>query len=156
MGSPGGAVVCGNGVLEPGEQCDDGNTEDGDGCSSTCKLESPLACDTNLCDHGDCDTRARFKVLNCILQSPVCQGESLPGSVTKRIARTRDVLSQASEMDKPRHGRSLVSQWIRILKNTGKLVIGRHKHRLSRQCVGELVQVLVEARHQCPSWRGSF
>jgi len=96
-------------------------------------------------------------VLNCILQSPVCQGESLPGGVTKRIARTRDVLSLASETEKPRHGRSLLSQGIRILKTTGRLVIGRqHKHRLSRQCVVELIQVLVQARHQCSSWRGSF
>jgi TonB family protein len=29
-------AVCGNGILEAGEQCDDGNTSDGDGCSSTC------------------------------------------------------------------------------------------------------------------------
>jgi TonB family protein len=28
--------VCGNGILEPGEQCDDGNTRDGDGCSPAC------------------------------------------------------------------------------------------------------------------------
>jgi len=31
--------VCGNGVLEPGEQCDDGNTRNGDGCSAGCKFE---------------------------------------------------------------------------------------------------------------------
>ena len=30
--------VCGNGVVEAGEQCDDGNTADGDGCSSTCRI----------------------------------------------------------------------------------------------------------------------
>ncbi|WP_372682051.1 LamG-like jellyroll fold domain-containing protein, partial [Desulfosarcina sp.] len=28
--------VCGNGVIEPPETCDDNNTDDGDGCSSTC------------------------------------------------------------------------------------------------------------------------
>ena len=28
--------VCGNGTVEKGEQCDDGNKEDGDGCSSIC------------------------------------------------------------------------------------------------------------------------
>ena len=31
--------VCGNGVLEEGEECDDGNTIDGDGCSSLCEIE---------------------------------------------------------------------------------------------------------------------
>ena len=32
--------VCGNGMQEVGEQCDDGNLGDGDGCSSHCTLES--------------------------------------------------------------------------------------------------------------------
>ena len=31
--------ACGNGVLNPGETCDDGNTENGDGCPSTCQAE---------------------------------------------------------------------------------------------------------------------
>jgi len=30
---------CGNGVLEGDEQCDDGNNEDGDGCSANCTVE---------------------------------------------------------------------------------------------------------------------
>ncbi|MEM9862678.1 MAG: DUF4215 domain-containing protein [Myxococcota bacterium] len=30
---------CGNGVLEGGEQCDDGNAESGDGCDGSCQLE---------------------------------------------------------------------------------------------------------------------
>lgn len=29
-------AVCGNGVIEPPEECDDGNTADGDACPSTC------------------------------------------------------------------------------------------------------------------------
>jgi len=29
-------AACGNGVLDPGEECDDGNLVDGDGCSATC------------------------------------------------------------------------------------------------------------------------
>jgi cysteine-rich repeat protein len=33
-------AVCGNGKVEPTEDCDDGNTTNGDGCSSTCKFES--------------------------------------------------------------------------------------------------------------------
>jgi cysteine-rich repeat protein len=31
--------VCGNGSTEAGEQCDDGNTTGGDGCSATCRIE---------------------------------------------------------------------------------------------------------------------
>jgi cysteine-rich repeat protein len=33
-------VGCGNGVLDPGEECDDDGLEDGDGCSATCRLEA--------------------------------------------------------------------------------------------------------------------
>ncbi len=36
-GSCGGGTECGNGRLEPGEQCDDGNKANGDGCSATCQ-----------------------------------------------------------------------------------------------------------------------
>jgi cysteine-rich repeat protein len=31
--------VCGNGMLNLGEECDDGNTRDNDGCSAKCKYE---------------------------------------------------------------------------------------------------------------------
>jgi cysteine-rich repeat protein len=33
------SAVCGNGRKEGAEDCDDGNTTNGDGCSSTCKIE---------------------------------------------------------------------------------------------------------------------
>lgn len=33
--------VCGNGVIETGETCDDGNTTPGDGCDSACIIEVP-------------------------------------------------------------------------------------------------------------------
>lgn len=36
-------TVCGNGILEAGEQCDDGNLLDGDGCSSSCQLEPDVS-----------------------------------------------------------------------------------------------------------------
>lgn len=32
------ALACGDGVVQPGEACDDGNRRDGDCCSSTCQL----------------------------------------------------------------------------------------------------------------------
>jgi len=36
-------AACGNGILDPGEQCDDGNTVSGDGCSATCRSEVAAA-----------------------------------------------------------------------------------------------------------------
>ena len=58
----GGAVYvyvkrCGNGVVDSGEQCDDGNTKDRDCCSSTCQYEPAESdCPTgNLCTLGTCN-----------------------------------------------------------------------------------------------------
>ena len=46
-------VGCGNGTVDAGEECDDGNIVSGDGCSSACKIES---CGNGLVDAGeDCD-----------------------------------------------------------------------------------------------------
>lgn len=39
---------CGNGVLNAGEQCDDGNTFLGDGCSNTCQVEAGWECTAPL------------------------------------------------------------------------------------------------------------
>ena len=53
--------VCPNNVLElPSEECDDGNTKDGDGCSSTCTIEQAFTCittpwRTSECRHYDID-----------------------------------------------------------------------------------------------------
>src|SRR5438552_11245030 len=37
------AATCGNGVVEGTEECDDGNTVSGDGCSASCQLENTSA-----------------------------------------------------------------------------------------------------------------
>src|SRR5205085_1701601 len=54
------APLCGNGVVDPGEICDDGNTTSGDGCSSTCSIDNypPKAAecgDGNLDEGEECD-----------------------------------------------------------------------------------------------------
>ncbi|MFM8409674.1 MAG: M12 family metallo-peptidase, partial [Alphaproteobacteria bacterium] len=74
-GAEGNACIttpCGNGILDPGEDCDDGNTVDGDCCSATCTFEpvgSPCD-DGEQCTSGDaCD-------------SGVCAGTALPNGST--------------------------------------------------------------------------
>jgi len=37
----GGRERCGNGSVDPGEQCDDGNTQDGDACPASCEFPPP-------------------------------------------------------------------------------------------------------------------
>src|SRR2546428_9962874 len=39
----GNSLTCGNGIVEGTEECDDGNTTSGDGCSATCQLENTSA-----------------------------------------------------------------------------------------------------------------
>ncbi len=58
-------VVCGNGELTDPEECDDGNTDDDDGCSSLCKIEcgdgvcgpneNQCNCDADCHDANSCD-----------------------------------------------------------------------------------------------------
>ena len=37
--------VCGDGIMDEGETCDDGNVEDGDGCAAVCSVEPGWVCD---------------------------------------------------------------------------------------------------------------
>ena len=55
--------VCGDNVTEPGEDCDDGNTMNGDCCSSTCQFEAqgtPCADDGVGCTIDACDGIGRL------------------------------------------------------------------------------------------------
>jgi len=49
--------VCGNNLMEEGEECDDGNTLNGDGCSIFCTIEiPPTVCGNNIMESGEeCD-----------------------------------------------------------------------------------------------------
>ncbi|HEY5948009.1 MAG TPA: DUF4215 domain-containing protein [Kofleriaceae bacterium] len=74
-------AVCGNGVMEGAEECDDGNLVDHDGCSSTCTvdecdqpdavcgngvMEGAEACDDGNTTNGDgCSS-------TCTVEEPVC------------------------------------------------------------------------------------
>jgi len=35
---------CGDGIIAPGEACDDGDNDDADGCAADCKVENGSAC----------------------------------------------------------------------------------------------------------------
>lgn len=88
-----GAAECGNGMLEPGEDCDDGDViDDGNGCSADCLrvgscgdglLQSLFeVCDSEACCAADCggpapvDTICRAPAFDCDV-AEVCDGSSL-------------------------------------------------------------------------------
>ena len=48
--------ICGDGSIGPGEQCDDNNLLNGDGCSSTCQIEIIPRCGDNIINGNEvCD-----------------------------------------------------------------------------------------------------
>jgi len=50
-------IACGNGLLDPGEECDDGNPSDTDGCTNACRLavcgDGFVRAGVELCDDGN-------------------------------------------------------------------------------------------------------
>ena len=73
-------IICGDGFLDAGEECDDGNTAAGDGCSATCTLETcgdgvvngSEECDDMNGVNGDgCDNNCTFTACgNGIVTAP--------------------------------------------------------------------------------------
>lgn len=60
-------AVCGDGSMEGPEKCDDGNTADGDGCSSAClvSLHAVLRCAALRCAVL-CSCHLRMRALLCV------------------------------------------------------------------------------------------
>jgi len=52
------STTCGDGNIDTGELCDDGNRDDNDGCSSTCQTEAGFTCKaTTTSDAAPCTTQ---------------------------------------------------------------------------------------------------
>jgi cysteine-rich repeat protein len=71
---------CGDGVVRGMEQCDDGNTVSGDGCSATCLNEIVAVCGDNMVEgNEECDDGNTTNGDGC---SAVCTTETGPGNGT--------------------------------------------------------------------------
>lgn len=55
--------LCGNGKLDPGEECDDGNIYDNDGCSSECKIEGTCEATYNFRSMSEVDAELGIRLL---------------------------------------------------------------------------------------------
>jgi cysteine-rich repeat protein len=80
-------AVCGDGIREGAEECDDGNTLNGDCCSSTCQAVlagTPCAADGNPCTDDVCDGTGSCGVPNsapCNDGDPCTTGDACSGGV---------------------------------------------------------------------------
>ena len=76
---------CGNGLLQPGEGCDDGNATGGDGCSAACLLE----CGNHVIDPGEtCDDGNTQDDDGC---SAICRLERVPPDCSHAFAATSEL-----------------------------------------------------------------
>lgn len=84
------APACGNAVKEPGEECDDGNSNEGDACSADCKRTS---CESFASTY-DLIQKAVFENKHCA--DPVCHGEARQGNLDLRAPQSYDELVNAA------------------------------------------------------------
>ena len=71
--------VCGDGIVDIGQQCDDGNMADGDGCSSSCQVEEDWICNNptgtpamNAVADGSFEAGGIWSVFSSNFGSPIC------------------------------------------------------------------------------------
>ena len=70
----GSCTVCGNGVVESGEACDDNNTNNNDGCSDSCQVETGWTCSGTpsvcSCQTGYFQRAISLSVNECVSTCP--------------------------------------------------------------------------------------
>ena len=104
-------AVCGDSIVEGGEQCDDGNDVGGDCCSATCEFETiASSCtDGNVCTNDACDGAGScigsnntdpcddgfFCTVNDACNAGTCSGS--PRSCEDSIACTTDICDEGTQ-----------------------------------------------------------
>jgi len=84
------SAVCGNGRVEPGETCDDGNTKDGDVCPSKCRIEVCQPTSTRFDVSVSVALPADVPVGGVVVLLDYPEGRvSLPGSGHEQTVRAR-------------------------------------------------------------------
>jgi cysteine-rich repeat protein len=125
--------------------------------TSSTPRECPAACVIDGCDGDYCDPASRFLSIECVLETPLCEGEDVPGGVTKRLAKARGMLEDAYQADNRWRERKLVKKAVRHLAKASRIFRGVVKHgTVSAECAAELRGMLYEAKTRTVSWLKSM
>ncbi len=89
---------CGNGVIDAGEECDDGNQYSGDGCSSICRIEKVAAvCGNGKVEPGEgCDDGNKIAGDGC---SPTCTIEVTQPVCGNKIIENDETCDDGNTVD---------------------------------------------------------
>jgi fibro-slime domain-containing protein len=103
--------VCGNSSVEGAEDCDDGNTVPGDGCSTECRQEADWICETpgqpcrstvecgdgRISGNEECDDHNKDSDDGCSAECKVEKGWACPGAGLRCQPKCGDGLQKGSE-----------------------------------------------------------
>jgi cysteine-rich repeat protein len=103
--------VCGNGILEPGEQCDDGNPFGGDGCEPNCTVSQVCnfayppgntfyVNDDTSDGTGTCLTPDFADIQSAIDAAAVLDGDTIlvcPGTYTQAVVVTKELILRSTD-----------------------------------------------------------
>jgi len=125
------AETCGNGIVEGTEQCDDGNTNGGDGCSADCDFEvcgDGILNQGEQCDDGNnvdgdgCSSKCLFENAGTCGDGVLNEGEECDdGNNVDGDGCSSDCLIEktAAEGCTPGFWKNHTSQWIGYLPSAG-------------------------------------
>ena len=101
------APICGNGLIEEPEECDDRNRRDNDGCSSTCRSEVGVCGDGRVqtllgeqCESSTHDPSLPYQCIECRFFSDTCRDGTLDdGEECDRGAQNSDEPNAKCRLD---------------------------------------------------------
>lgn len=141
---------CSDGVLSPGEECDDGNRVDGDGCDRNCTVSR---CGNGRRSQGE---RCRDDLFRRVfdtpgLAPPACTAySSAPGRVWRHFEAAVDLVRTAAAAPDPEDASAALGgasdelgKALRALREGAR---GQRLRRLRRDCAGAIARMLRSAR----------
>jgi cysteine-rich repeat protein len=150
---------CGDGILGPGEECDDGNRVDGDCCSRFCELVATGA----ACDDGDpgtvvdvCQLGACVSTFDVLMNAP-CGSEAIPngvgeligrsiGAVEKYVRKGRNAAAKGKDR-KVRRYRKKALKRLATISRSKRLARAVKREQISAQCKVTIDALVAERRN---------